>query len=122
MAFNSRRRVLSGDNGRARVVVGDAISSTPSLFQDFFNPVHNATFVDKTLAIEAFLRDGLDHHLVLRPRRSGKSYTLSMIRSNRLYFQTLQQLTAVASGAFLSVLNGSHSLRRTLRKAILMGR
>jgi len=72
-------RVLSGDNG-ARVIQRSSISSTPSLFQDFFAPEYDATFVDKTLVIEAFLRNGPSHHLVLRPRRCGKSFTLSMIQ------------------------------------------
>jgi hypothetical protein len=80
MAFNSNSRVLSGDDDRVRVVAGSSISSTASLFQDFFDPEFDATVVDKTLAIEAFLRNGLDHHLILRPRRSGKTYTLSMMR------------------------------------------
>lgn len=70
----SPRRVVS--EGDVRVVVQDKISSGPSSFAKFIN----TTFVDKTLAIEAFLRDGGGHHLVLRPRRCGKSYTLSMIR------------------------------------------
>jgi hypothetical protein len=68
------RRVIS--EGNDRVVVQQKISSGTSNFANFFN----TTFVDKTLAIEAFLRDGESHHLVLRPRRCGKSYTLSMIQ------------------------------------------
>lgn len=83
LPFNSRgnptmsqRRVVS--EGDVRVVVQEGIYSGPSSF-DEFDP-HNATFVDKSLAIEAFLRDRGGHHLVLRPRRCGKSYTLSMIR------------------------------------------
>src|SRR6266487_3152898 len=79
MAYNSHRPVLSGENG-AMVIPQRSISSTPSSFQDFFRPY----FDDKTLAIEAFLRNGLSHHLVLRPRRCGKSFTLSMIRLNYL--------------------------------------
>jgi hypothetical protein len=70
----SPRRVVS--EGNVRVVVQEQISSGPSEFAHFID----ATFVDKTLAIEAFLRDGESHHLVLRPRRCGKSYTLSMIQ------------------------------------------
>ena len=70
-----RRVVIDGD---VRVVVQEAICSGPSSFVQFEN--EKATFVDKTLAIEAFLRDRGSHHLVLRPRRCGKSYTLSMIR------------------------------------------
>jgi len=80
MASNSHRRVLNGDDGHVRVIVRSSISSTPTLFQDFFDSEFDATFVDKTLAIEAFLRYGLDHHLILRPRRCGKTYTLSMMR------------------------------------------
>jgi hypothetical protein len=72
----SLRRVVSG--GDVRVVFQDAISSDPSSFAQF--DVVKATCVDKSLAIEAFLRDRGAHHLVLRPRRCGKSYTLSMIR------------------------------------------
>jgi hypothetical protein len=80
MAFISHRRVLSGDDGRVRVLVRRSISSSPSLFQDFFDAGYDATFVDKTLAIEAFLRYGLQRHLILRPRRCGKTYTLSMMK------------------------------------------
>jgi hypothetical protein len=85
-AFPAHRRVLSGDDGSVRVVVQSSISSTPSLFQDFFDSEFDATFVDKTLAIEAFLRNGLKHHLILRPRRSGKTYTLSMMQYVVFYF------------------------------------
>ena len=53
-------------------------SSGPSSFAQFDDA--NATFVDKSLAIEAFLRNPGGHHLILRLRRCGKSYTLSMIR------------------------------------------
>lgn len=72
-------RVLTGDDNRFAVIKQKYLHSRPSLFNDFFSP-SPATFVDKTLAIEAFLRDDLSHHLVLRPRRCGKTYTLSMIR------------------------------------------
>ena len=72
----SHRRVVS--RGDVRVVVQEAISSGPSSFAHFDDA--NATFVDKSLAIEAFLRDRGGHHLILRPRHCGKSYTLSMIR------------------------------------------
>jgi hypothetical protein len=71
----SRRVVSEGDG---RVVVQQEISSGPSSFVHFDDA--NVTFVDKSLAIEAFLRNTGSHHLVLRPRRCGKSYTLSMIR------------------------------------------
>lgn len=75
----SLRRVVSADNGQARVVVNlEGIQSTPSLFRDF----HDVTFVDKTLLIEAFLRHGMACHLILRPRGCGKTMTLSMIRSD----------------------------------------
>jgi len=80
MAVNSHRRVLSGDDGRVRVLVRGSISAAPSSFQEFFKPKFDATFVDKTLAIEAFLRYGLQNHLILRPRRCGKTYTLSMMK------------------------------------------
>ena len=72
----SPRRVVGG--GDVRVVVQEAISSGPSSFPQFADA--NATFVDKSLTIEAFLRGPGAHHLILRPRRCGKSYTLSMIR------------------------------------------
>ena len=78
MAFHSHRRVLS--DGRFRVVVGGWMRSKPSFFREFLKPKFDATFVDKTLAIEAFLRNGLQNHLVLRPRRCGKTYTLSMMK------------------------------------------
>jgi hypothetical protein len=70
------RRVVSSGDGR--IVVQQGITSGPSLFSHFFDA--NASFVDKSLAIEAFLRDPGSHHLILRPRRCGKSFTLSMIR------------------------------------------
>jgi hypothetical protein len=72
----SPRRVVSG--GDVRIVVQTGIYSGPASFADFDDA--KATFVDKSLAIEAFLRDRGGHHLILRPRRCGKSYTLSMIR------------------------------------------
>ncbi|KAM6503872.1 AAA-ATPase-like domain containing protein [Amanita muscaria] len=72
----SRRRVVSEEDGH--IVVQEAISSAPSSFVQFFDA--GASFVDKTLAIEAFLRDPGSHHLILRPRHCGKSYTLSMIQ------------------------------------------
>jgi len=72
----SSRHVVNG--GDARLVVQKKISSGPSSFVQFGDV--NASFVDKSLAIEAFLREPGSHHLVLRPRRCGKSYTLSMIR------------------------------------------
>ncbi|KAF8909711.1 hypothetical protein CPB84DRAFT_1438611 [Gymnopilus junonius] len=72
----SRRRVVS--EGDVRVVVQDGVYSGPSSFAQFDR--QNATYVDKSLAIKAFLRDRGGHHLILRPRRCGKSYTLSMIR------------------------------------------
>ena len=65
----SPRRVVSG--GDVRVVVQEAISSGPSSFTHFDDA--NVTFVDKSLAIEAFLRGRGGHHLILRPRRCGKS-------------------------------------------------
>lgn len=54
-----------------RVVVQEAVYSGPSSFAQFDDEI--TTFVDKSLAIEAFLRDRGGHHLVLRPRRCGKS-------------------------------------------------
>ncbi|KAF8809619.1 DUF1703-domain-containing protein [Phlegmacium glaucopus] len=72
----SSRRVVSG--GDVRIVVQKNFSSGPSSFVHFRDA--NASFVDKSLAIEAFLREAGNHHLILRPRRCGKSYTLSMIR------------------------------------------
>jgi hypothetical protein len=74
----SPRRVVSA--GGVRVVVQRAICSDSSSFTQIDDA--NATFVDKSLVIEAFLRHGGrgGSHLVLRPRRCGKSYTLSMIR------------------------------------------
>jgi hypothetical protein len=56
---------------RERVVFQKQFSSVPSSFSQFFSA--DATFVDKTLAIEAFLRNPASHH-ILRPRRCGKSY------------------------------------------------
>jgi hypothetical protein len=75
-AYNSHRRVVSGSNDRFAVIVQGSISSGASSFLDF----SATTFVDKTLVIEAFLRNRRSHHLVLRPRRCGKSFTLSMLR------------------------------------------
>ena len=57
----SGRRIVS--EGDARVVVQEGVYSGPSSFTDFDD--ENATFVDKSLAIEAFLRDRGGHHLVL---------------------------------------------------------
>ena len=73
----SSRRVAADD---ARVVLHKKISSAHS--SESFSRSHEAevTFVDQTLVIEAFLRDCGGHHLVLRPRGCGKSFTLSMIQ------------------------------------------
>jgi hypothetical protein len=72
----SSRRVVSEED--VRIVVQEGIYSGPASFAEFADA--NATFVDKSLAIGAFLRNRGGHHLILRPRRCGKSYTLSMIR------------------------------------------
>jgi hypothetical protein len=77
-ATAAHRRVLSGSDNHIAVIVQKSIRSSASSFRDFFAPA--TTFVDKTLVIEAFLRNGPSHHLVLRPRRCGKSFTLSMLR------------------------------------------
>ncbi|KAM6493857.1 putative AAA-ATPase domain containing protein [Amanita muscaria] len=66
----SRRRVVSG--GDVRVVVQEGVYSGPSSFAQFDR--QNATFVDKSLAIEAFLRDRGGHHLVLRPRQPFREF------------------------------------------------
>ena len=73
----SSRPVAADD---ARVVLHKKISSAHS--SESFSQSHEAevTFVDQTLVIEAFLRDCGGHHLVLRPRGCGKSFTLSMIQ------------------------------------------
>ena len=55
----------------------DNISTNVS---DFPNMVRNFTLVDKTYAIRDFVCDGSPMHLILRPRRSGKSLFLSMMR------------------------------------------
>jgi hypothetical protein len=75
MSTSLRRVVSVGD---ARVVVQEGIYSGPSSFAQIDDA--RATFVDKSLVIEAFLRDRGGHHVILRPGRCGKSYTLSMIR------------------------------------------
>ena len=72
----SPRRVVSEDD--VHVVIQEAVYSGPSSFAQFH--IQNATFVDKSLAIEALLRVHGGHHLILRPRRCGKSYTLSVIQ------------------------------------------
>ena len=64
-----------------RIVSKNKFSSGPWSFSEFIND--NVRFVDKTLVIEAFLRESRSHHVILRPRRCGKSYTLSMIRLSR---------------------------------------
>ena len=71
-------RVVARDD--ARVVLHKKISSAHSSesFSQFLEA--EVTFVDQTLVIEAFLRDCGGHHLVLRPRGCGKSFTLSMIQ------------------------------------------
>ena len=84
----SLRRIVS--RGDVRVVVQKEIHSGPSSFAQFDRD--NATFVDKSLAIEAFLRDRGGHHLVLRPRRCGKSHTLSMIRLSLFLIKYLHLL------------------------------
>jgi hypothetical protein len=91
--MSPRRVVIEGD---VRVVVQEGIYSGPSSFAEFDR--ENATFVDKSLTIEAFLRDRGGHHLILRPRRSGKSYTLSMIRLSFFLIKYLHLLTQSPSG------------------------
>jgi hypothetical protein len=70
--------VVSG--GDVHIVVQEVISSGPSSFAQFDDA--NATCVDKSLAIEAFLCDHRGHHLILCLRCCRKSYTLLMIRLN----------------------------------------
>ena len=72
----SSRRVVSKDG--AHVVFQDAMSSGTNSFSQYHE--EKLTFVDKTLVIEAFLRGNGDHHLILRPSRCGKSFTLSIIQ------------------------------------------
>ena len=79
MAALAHPRVVSGGDGH--VMFQKQFAYGPSSFSGFF--LGNDTFVDKTLAIAAFLRNPGSHHLILRPRRCGKSYTLSMIRLGR---------------------------------------
>lgn len=92
MSPRSVQSVVS--KGDARVVFQGAISSSPGTFSQIQDA--NATFVDKTLVIKAFLSDGPTRHLILRPRRCGKSYTLSMIRfgccSDQKFLYLLMQL------------------------------
>jgi hypothetical protein len=64
--------------GDVCIVVQEAIYSGPSSFAQFDDA--KAMFVDKSLAIEAFLRNRGSHHLILHLRRCGKSYTLLMIQ------------------------------------------
>jgi len=52
------------------------ISSTSS----FRELAENHTIVDKSSAISDFLRDKSSVHLLLRPRRSGKTTLLRMFR------------------------------------------
>lgn len=106
----SSRRIVSG--GNARIVVQQVISSGPSSFVQFCDA--NASFVDKTLAIEAFPREPGSHHLILRPRRCGKSYTLSMIRLSSFFIKYLCLLMPSASESFCSDrLDANHSAPET---------
>lgn len=76
----SRHCVVSGGSGQEfRIVVKNRLFSSASTFHQFGDI--SATFVDKALAIEAFLCDVPTHHLILCLRCCGKSYTLSMIQS-----------------------------------------
>ena len=72
----SSRRVVSKDG--AHVVFQDTISAGTNSFSQYHE--EKITFVDKTLVIEAFLRKPGAHHLIIRPRRCGKSFTLSIIQ------------------------------------------
>jgi hypothetical protein len=73
----SHCRVLSQTDECSAIMVGDFLSPSACSFDGLLDP--RSTFVDKTLVIEAFLRDAPSHHLILRPRRCGKSFALSMI-------------------------------------------
>src|SRR5262245_52529942 len=92
-------RALRGYNDRFAVVVQDAIASHPSLFTEFFGST-STTFVDKSLVLKAFLSDARSHHLILRLRRAGKSFTLSMVRYVNFLHQTSLELMTIASGTF----------------------
>lgn len=81
----SVRRIVS--NGSDRVVVQGSICSGLSFFEQFHE--ENVTFVDKSLTILAFLGKGAHQHLILRPKRCGKSYTLSMIRLSAIVMEYL---------------------------------
>ncbi|KAF5383030.1 hypothetical protein D9615_004908 [Tricholomella constricta] len=102
MAPASRRTL-----GQHAIMPQGSLVPKASSFVDFIN--FNATFVDKTLAIQAFLRDGPSDHLILRPRRCGKSFTLSMIREflqrpelERLSFSSGDIGDSVFAGTFIS--------------------
>ena len=75
---------------KANIKFEDTISTHVS---DFPSMVENFTLVDKTYAIRDFVCDGSPMHLLLRPRRSGKSLFLSMMRYVTCsWTQTIQTL------------------------------
>lgn len=47
---------------------------------DFYGLADDGAFVDKSLALQDFLEDRTPVHLLLRPRRSGKTILLKMFR------------------------------------------
>ena len=77
-------------------MVQEGFFSGPSSFDQFHS--QRATFVVKSLAIEALLHDDGGHHLVLHPRRCGKSYTLSMIQWGFFLNKYLHLLMQSTSG------------------------
>jgi hypothetical protein len=84
----SPHRVFS--KGNARVVLQEDIAFGPSTFSQLNHG--NATFVDKTLVIEAFLHDPGSYHVIIHPRHCGKSHTLSIIQLSLFlikYFYTM---------------------------------
>jgi len=47
---------------------------------DFVGLAEDGAFVDESLALQEFLEDRTPLHLLLRPRRSGKTILLEMFR------------------------------------------
>ena len=60
------------------IALGPHVLDTSS--SDFASLVKDGAFVDKSLALKDFLEDFSPVHLLLRPRRSGKTILLRMFR------------------------------------------
>ena len=89
----SAQFMLSSDSRSFRFIALESFLLDTSS-SDFLGLAEDGVFVDKSLALEEFLdRELIPLHLLLRPRRSGKTILLNMFRLDPCFVVTSLQLT-----------------------------